>query len=85
MGSGYVHGCSAREQRRLRGQARTLTEPLHADSRFPEGSAVLEAGCGVGSQTVTLAARNPTCRYRTAEADGAFCYTFFKAFATWGR
>jgi len=71
MESGYVHGYSAREQRRLQEQASTLTELLHADSRFPEGSLVLEAGCGVGSQTVTLAARNPTCRLVSVDISAA--------------
>jgi SAM-dependent methyltransferase len=32
---------------------------LHADTDFAPGSRVLELGCGVGSQTITLAARNP--------------------------
>ena len=55
----YVHGYSPREAERLLDQAETLTELLHGDSDFPDGSTVLEAGCGVGAQTVVLAARNP--------------------------
>lgn len=57
--SEYVHGYDARETQRLRDQAATLAELLHHDTRYPAGSAVLEAGCGVGAQTVILAANSP--------------------------
>ena len=50
----YVHGYSHRENQRLMDQATTLTELLHHDTKYPPGSLVLEAGCGVGAQTVTL-------------------------------
>jgi ubiquinone/menaquinone biosynthesis C-methylase UbiE len=56
----YVHGYDARENRRLRDQASTLVELLHWDTAYPAGSSVLEAGCGVGAQTVTLAFNSPT-------------------------
>lgn len=55
----YVHGYTARESARLRDQAATLSEILHADTLYPAGSNVLEAGCGVGAQTVILARNNP--------------------------
>ncbi len=55
----YVHGYSEREHARLLDQASTLTELLHADTRYPAGSTVLEAGCGVGAQTLTLARNSP--------------------------
>ncbi len=55
----YVHGYDPRENLRLQDQASTLVELLHADTAFPEGSHVLEAGCGVGAQTVTLARNSP--------------------------
>jgi SAM-dependent methyltransferase len=58
----YVHGYAERESRRLFDQAATLTEILHADTGYPAGSAVLEAGCGVGAQTVVLAANSPGAR-----------------------
>jgi SAM-dependent methyltransferase len=58
-GTDYVHGYSARESTRLTDQATTLTGLLHADTRYPAGSLVLEAGCGVGAQTVILAANSP--------------------------
>ena len=66
----YVHGYHAQEGHRLQDQAQTLADLLHADTRFPTGSRVLELGCGVGAQTVELLARNPsielTCIDRSA-------------------
>jgi SAM-dependent methyltransferase len=58
----YVHGYTERETRRLTEQAETLTELLHAGTRYPPGSLVLEAGCGVGAQTHALVTRNPGIR-----------------------
>ena len=55
----YVHGYSVKENTRLHDQASTLTELLHSDTLYPAKSKVLEAGCGVGSQTVTLAKNSP--------------------------
>jgi SAM-dependent methyltransferase len=60
---GYVHGYSDREHDRLLDQASTLTALLHADTRYPPGSSVLEAGCGVGAQTVPLATNSPGARF----------------------
>jgi len=59
MSPAYVHGYDPRENRRLQDQASTLVELLHSDTRYPEGSTVLEAGCGVGAQTVALATASP--------------------------
>jgi SAM-dependent methyltransferase len=59
----YVHGYSEREAARLFEQANTLTDLLHRDTRFPAGSSVLEAGCGVGAQTVILARNSPEARF----------------------
>jgi ubiquinone/menaquinone biosynthesis C-methylase UbiE len=55
----YVHGYDPRETVRLQDQASTLVELLHSDTSYPAGSQVLEAGCGVGAQTITLAQRSP--------------------------
>ena len=59
MTRAYVHGYDLRENLRLQDQASTLVELLHSDTSYPEGSWVLEAGCGVGAQTLTLAANSP--------------------------
>jgi SAM-dependent methyltransferase len=58
----YVHGYDAREATRLADQAGTLEELLHHDTGYPQGSRVLEAGCGVGAQTIALATRSPGAR-----------------------
>jgi SAM-dependent methyltransferase len=63
----YVHGYSAREKSRLVDQATTLTELLHCDTRYPDGSSVLEAGCGVGAQTVTLLRNSPGTRFTSVD------------------
>lgn len=55
MTSKYVHGYDRSENIRLQDQASTLVELLHSDTTYPAGSRVLEAGCGVGAQTTTLA------------------------------
>lgn len=59
MDNPYVHGYEDRERIRLHDQAQILTDLLHVDTAFPEGATVLEAGCGVGAQTVTLARNGP--------------------------
>lgn len=59
MGKVYVHGYDHRENIRLQDQASTLVELLHSDTKYPAGSLVLEAGCGVGAQTITLAKNSP--------------------------
>ena len=63
----YVHGYDARELVRLQDQAGTLVDLLHADTAYPAGSTVLEAGCGVGAQTVTLARRSPEARFTSVD------------------
>lgn len=59
----YVHGYTARESERLVDQATTLAEILHFDTIYPAGSNVLEAGCGVGAQTIILARNSPTANF----------------------
>ena len=63
----YVHGYDPRENERLQDQAGTLVDLLHADTAYPAGSRVLEAGCGVGAQTVTLALRSPQARFTSVD------------------
>lgn len=36
-----------------------MTDLLHSDTSYPAGSRVLEAGCGVGAQTIILAKNSP--------------------------
>ncbi len=59
MKHNYVHGYHPRENIRLQDQASTLVELLHEDTAYPAGSRVLEAGCGVAAQTMTLAKNSP--------------------------
>jgi SAM-dependent methyltransferase len=65
--SGYVHGYHARESERLQDQARSLVDLLHADTSYSAGSTVLEAGCGTGAQTVTLARNSPGARFTSID------------------
>jgi SAM-dependent methyltransferase len=55
MNNAYVHGYHSKESTRLQDQASTLEELLHSDTLYPPGCRILEAGCGVGAQTVPLA------------------------------
>jgi SAM-dependent methyltransferase len=66
----YVHGYTGRESRRLREQAEALVDLLHAGVGFAPGSLVLEAGCGVGAQTLTLARRSPGARFLAVDLNG---------------
>lgn len=48
-------------------QAATLAEILHADTIYAAGSKVLEAGCGVGAQSVILARNNPEAQITSVD------------------
>jgi ubiquinone/menaquinone biosynthesis C-methylase UbiE len=63
----YVHGYSSRENARLVDQATTLTQLLHGDTLYPAGSRILEAGCGVGAQTVILAKNSPAASFTSID------------------
>src|ERR1700704_2331910 len=67
MSEAYVHGYHPRENERLQDQAGTLVDLLHSDTSYPPGSMVLEAGCGIGAQTVTLAQRSPDARFTSID------------------
>ena len=58
----YVHGYSEREALRLSEQADTLERLLHHDTIYSPGTKVLEAGCGIGAQTLILAKNNPEAK-----------------------
>src|ERR1700724_3219813 len=68
---GYVHGYHPRENERLQDQAGALVDVLHHDTSYRDGSVVLEAGCGVGAQTVTLARRSPGARFTSVDISAA--------------
>ena len=57
--SKYVHGYSTKENQRLIDQSGTLSDILHHDTRYSKGEKILEAGCGVGAQTIHLVGNSP--------------------------
>jgi ubiquinone/menaquinone biosynthesis C-methylase UbiE len=59
----YVHGYSEEETRRLNDQARTISDLLHWDSKWEQGSLILEVACGVGAQTQIICQQNPSSRF----------------------
>lgn len=63
----YVHGYSGQENERLFDQAQTLAELLHHDTLYPADCQVLEAGCGVGAQTIILARNNPKTQFTSVD------------------
>ena len=63
----YVHGYDPRENIRLQDQASTLVELLHSDTAYPAGSKVLEAGCGIGAQTITLVQNSPQASFTSID------------------
>jgi len=67
----YVHGYELKENIRLQDQAATLAELLHADTVYPAGSLVLEAGCGVGAQTIILAGKSPDADIISVDVSGS--------------
>ncbi len=71
MNNKYVHGYDPSENTRLQDQASTLVDLLHADTVYPADSRVLEAGCGVGAQTLTLAKNSPETRITSIDISEA--------------
>jgi SAM-dependent methyltransferase len=71
MPHAYVHGYEAAESLRLCDQATTLEALLHHDTIYPAGSRVLEAGSGVGAQTLSLLLRSPEARLTCADISAA--------------
>jgi tRNA G46 methylase TrmB len=59
----YVHGYDHRENIRLQDQASTLAELLHHDTAYPAKSRILEPGCGVGAQTISLVRKSPDSNF----------------------
>lgn len=71
MGQAYVHGYDPRENQRLQDQADALVGLLHRDTHYQKGSRILEAGCGVGAQTVTLARNSPNALFTSIDISAA--------------
>ncbi len=71
MSHAYVHGYHSRENARLEDQAGTLIDLLHSDTAYSAGSSVLEAGCGVGAQTLPLAQRSPGAHFTCIDVSAA--------------
>jgi SAM-dependent methyltransferase len=67
----YVHGYDPLESTRLQDQANTLVDLLHSDTFYPPGSSVLEVGCGVGAQTITLARNSPDAKITSIDVSVA--------------
>jgi SAM-dependent methyltransferase len=84
MKKAYVHGYDPRENIRLQDQASTLVELLHADTAYPPGSRVLEAGCGVGAQTVTLAGNSPEAEITSVDISASSLATAARTVAEAG-
>ena len=71
MTESYIHGYDQRESVRLQDQANTLVELLHRDTVYPENVTVLEAGCGIGAQTITLASNSPKAKITSIDISEA--------------
>ena len=57
--SGYIHGFSPQEQRRLVAQARVLAPNVFAGLALPDEGRLLEVGCGVGAELKLMAQQRP--------------------------
>ncbi|MBV8147533.1 MAG: methyltransferase domain-containing protein [Candidatus Eremiobacteraeota bacterium] len=67
MNRPYVHGYDPREALRLADQATTLVDLLHHDTAYPTGHRILEVGCGIGAQTITLSRNSPEARFTSID------------------
>lgn len=80
---GYVHGYDPRERERLVDQASALVDLIHLDTRYPAGARVLEAGCGVGAQTVALVRHSPEAQFIAVDRNaGSIAQAFAAAKAS---
>jgi hypothetical protein len=79
MNNAYVHGYDPRENMRLQDQASTLVEGFTKKTFTAMIEGVCESAIGTGMIGEQIIDRGIRDLYRTAEPDGVFCYTFFKA------
>ena len=75
----YVHGHHRRARTRLQDQADALVELLHHDTNYEPGCRVLEVGCGIGAQTVTLAQRSPDASFVSVDVSATALATARRA------
>ncbi len=68
----YVHGHTQEESVRLVKQARPLEKLFHEDLGFLPGQKVLEAGCGVGGQTILLTQSWPDTNFLSIDIEPSF-------------
>lgn len=80
----YVHGYSQREGERLLDQASALTELLHHDTKYPPNVKVLEAGCGIGAQTVILAQNSPGAHFTSIDISNESVLMAESRIRSWG-
>jgi ubiquinone/menaquinone biosynthesis C-methylase UbiE len=66
--SGYLHGYSPEEQKRLYDQARFLESMVYEKIDFSKQTHILEIGCGVGAQTEILLERFPNLKIQGIDA-----------------
>ncbi len=71
VASGYLHGYSSTEQKRLVEQARFLESSVYAEIDFTGRKSLLEVGCGVGAQTEILLRRFPHLTLDGVDASAA--------------
>ena len=63
----YVHGYSSRESDRLRDQSMILETLLHKGTNYQKDEVVLEAGCGIGAQTIILSKKSPQAKFTSVD------------------
>jgi hypothetical protein len=81
MGLPHVHGYDPRENLRLQDQASTLVEGFTKNTVTAMIEGIREPAIAGGLIEEKTFQERIEALYRTTEADGVFCYTFFKATA----
>lgn len=63
----YVHGYSSRESERLKDQSFILKTLLHQGTNYHQDEEILEAGCGIGAQTIILSEQSPGAKFTSID------------------